>query len=440
MTEQKSLKRLVRDRMARTGESYTTARRHVLANAGRVAAPPPPPGLVRDYPEFGGGQHHLSTLLAHLLRQAGHSAPHTGQPYGETLLAGLAGGIGFMYMVFEYQDMPPLMTIVAQHHPAPWLPTALDHLGIGYAEEHGTSAKAARAALDKALADDRPVYCEVDRTRLPWHGTEPAAYADPYPVVVAGRHADTVYLDDTAVTPQPMPEAEFAAAWAAHKKGRHRRLTAAPAAGAAPVDLAAAIRAALALTVSHLTGPVLGNNFDVNFGFSGMRKLAEQLRDERGKAGWAKRFGAPVPFFHGLRRLYECLEEQYTAPGATRPLYADFLDEAAGTRGGRPQWTEAAALFRESGAHWSRLAARALEVTAGLGEYAELAEQRLALMMREGRAAVDRIRELTARIDALGTGAGEPAVDRRQELFAEFADLVDAARTAEERAVQLLRP
>ncbi len=61
-------------------------------------------------------------------------------------------------------------------------------------------------------------------------------------------------------------------------------------------------------------------------------------------------------------------------------------------------------------------------------------------MMREGRAAVDRIRELTARIDALGTGAGEPAVDRRQELFAEFADLVDAARTAEERAVQLLRP
>ncbi|MGN9837045.1 hypothetical protein ACTMTI_02865 [Nonomuraea sp. H19] len=33
MTEHKHLKRRVRDRMARTGESYTTALRHVTARA-----------------------------------------------------------------------------------------------------------------------------------------------------------------------------------------------------------------------------------------------------------------------------------------------------------------------------------------------------------------------------------------------------------------------
>ena len=46
-------------RAARTGESYSTARRHVLARAGHSG-----------YRTFGGGQHHESTLLAHLLDQA----------------------------------------------------------------------------------------------------------------------------------------------------------------------------------------------------------------------------------------------------------------------------------------------------------------------------------------------------------------------------------
>src|SRR4051794_36965411 len=103
MTEQQQFKKLVRDRMARTGESYTTARRHVVAKAARAAAPPLPEGLLAGYDRFGGGQHRQSTLLAHVLRQAGHRAPHSGEPYSEAMVCGLAGGIGFMYAVFEYK-------------------------------------------------------------------------------------------------------------------------------------------------------------------------------------------------------------------------------------------------------------------------------------------------------------------------------------------------
>jgi hypothetical protein len=438
MTERKHLKQLVRDRMARTGESYTTARRHVVTKAARDSAPVLPDGIVPGYDRFGVGQHHASSLLAHLLRQSGEVAPHTGQPYGEALLAGLAGGIGFMYAVFEYKGFPPLLTIVAQHHPAPWLPTALDHLGIGFTEAHSTSTPSALAALDKALGAGQPVYCEVDRTRLPWHGCAPAAYAEPYGVVVAGLSGPTRYVDDLAVSPQPLPRNDFGAAWAAPKKSRHLRLTVHK--GPSAVDLAGAVRSALVMTVAHLTGPVLGNSFDVNFGFSGMRRLAGQLRDARGKLGWTARFGAPVPFFHGIRRLYECLEEQYTAPGATRPLYADFLDEAAEILGA-PRLAEAAGLFRESGALWSRLAARAGEVSTGLGGYAELAEERLSLMLRQGRAAEAEIRALTVRIDELATESARAdplGGDGRRALFHELADLVDTARTREEEAVQLL--
>src|SRR5262245_55501415 len=125
MTEQKKLKNLARARVARTGESYTTARRHVMAKRPASGQP-----LNAGYPGFDAGEHHDSTLLARLLEQAGVRAPHTNQPYTEATLTGLAGGIGFMYAVFEYKEWAPTLTIVAQHHPQPWLRAALGNLGL----------------------------------------------------------------------------------------------------------------------------------------------------------------------------------------------------------------------------------------------------------------------------------------------------------------------
>jgi hypothetical protein len=215
MTTHRDLKRLARERAARTGESYTTARRHVLARAG-----------------------------------------HTGEPYSETTLCGLAGGIGFLYAVFEYRDLPPIVTIVAQHHPAPWAPAALGRLSIPFEERHSTSARAAEDDLRALLAGARPVHCVVDRGGLPWHPAKTLA-TDPYPVVVAGRRDHHYLLDDEAARPRELVAGDFVAAWTAHRKGRHQRLVVGSPAGT--VDLAAAMRDAITTTVAHLTGPVLGN-------------------------------------------------------------------------------------------------------------------------------------------------------------------------------------
>ena len=436
MTEHKHFKKLVRERMARTGESYASARRQVLSAAAREHVPALPSGLVPGYHQFGGGQHRLSTLAVHLLRQAGYTAPHTGEPFTEAMVAGLGGGIGFMYAVFEYQGWPPIMTIVAQHHPEPWLPAVLWRLGAGYTQEHSTAAKPASAALHRALDGGRPVYCTVDMTALPWHAGQPSYSEVPYEVVVAGRYDGTLHLDDSSVVPLALPEEDFVRAWGRHKKGRHHRIVLAPA--AAPVDLRAAVRDAIATTVAHLTGPVLGHSFDNNFGFSGMAKLAAQLRDTRTKTGWARRFGSPVPFFHGVRRLYECLELQFTAPGATRPLYADFLDEA-GPVLGASVLGEAATLVRESGAAWSRLASRAAEASTGLGAYTELCEERMLLLLTRGRDATDELQALAAKITELTEAyTDQLGEDGRSALFAELADLVDTAREHEEQAVALL--
>ncbi|WP_190620127.1 BtrH N-terminal domain-containing protein [Streptomyces venezuelae] len=332
---------------------------------------PKPAGLL--YEDFGTGRHRESSLVRHAL----------GSVYEEELVAGLAGGIGFMYFVFEYAGHPPLLTIVAQAHPDPWVEAALDRLRVPYEVTHGSRPRWDR--VHAALDAGRPVFCTVDRSRLPWHGGTPdeMAAADPYTVVLAGYEGDSLYVEDGAPAAYRITAREFGEAWTGHRKGRHRMLVpSGPAVGDPDVD------GAVAATAARLTGPVLGNRFDVNFGFSGMEKLAAQLRDVRTRTGWERRFGSPEAFLAGTRRLYACLEEEWTAPGATRPLYADFLDRA-----GRP---EAAALFRDSAGNWSRLA--------------ELA-----------RAA-----------------APDADAPERRVLFDELAGLVDGSLALERRAVALL--
>ncbi|THA86340.1 BtrH N-terminal domain-containing protein [Streptomyces sp. A0592] len=309
---------------------------------------------VLVYEDFGAGRHREASLIRHA----------TGGIHDEELVAGLAGGIGFMYFVFEYTGRPPLVRIVAQAYPEPWVQVALGRLGIPY--EATRAMKPRWGRVRAALDEGQPAFCVVDRSSLPWHQAEPDAEltgADPYTVVIAGYDGDDLLIEDGATTPYRIDREEFAVAWTAHRKGRHQLIV-----PTGPPEGEPDVAGAIASTVAHLTGPVLGNEFDVNFGFSGMERLAAQLRDTTTGAGWERRFGgSPAAFRSATGRLYSCLEEEWTAPGATRPLYADFLDLV-----GHP---EAAAIFRESARHWSELAALARNAAPEAG-----AEERRALL------------------------------------------------------------
>ncbi|GAA0924316.1 hypothetical protein GCM10009558_106020 [Virgisporangium aurantiacum] len=355
MTEHRDLKRLVRERMARTGESYSTARRHVTARQPQRSA------------------HRESALVARLLSDAGQLAPHTGEPFTEAMVCGLAGGIGFLYAVFEYKGLPPLVTLVAQHHPAPWAPAALRRAGVASTEAHSGSPAPATTALRRDLDAGGTVLCTIARGRLPWHPDDPFD-ADPYPVLVTAGTGDDIMVDDGTGTPRTLPLETFVTAWSAHRKGRHHRLVVTGERTGDP-----AVRDAIATTVAHLTGPVLGNAFDVNFGLSGLERFASQLRDERTKTGWARRFADPDALAAGLRRVHDCVERELTAPGATRPLYAEFLDEAATIVDLPPAPADA---YREAGARWHRLASAALTAShmreTALSRLADLADDVLA--------------------------------------------------------------
>jgi hypothetical protein len=356
MTERKGLKKVVRERMGRTGESYTTAHR-------QVAHPRRPAGLVPGYPRFGRESHHDSSLVRHVLAQAG-------LPLSEAMVCGLGGGIGFLYATFAYAGLPhPLLTIVAQHHPAPWAPEVLNRLGVAHTEQHSSSTAAALTKLRRCLESDRPALCTVDRTQLPWHpGRSVMEAADPYLVVVAGLDGDTFYVDDRDPEPHAIDAAAFGTAWAGHKKGRHAMLALDGPVG--PVDLSGAVTSAVATTVAHLTGPVLGNAFDVNLGLRGLSKLATELGGT-GRTSWAHRFGSEVGFAHAMARLDECLQREYTAPDATRPLYADFLDEAAALS---PVDPSAARLFRQSATSWAAITAEARTASDPAAAFPRLAE------------------------------------------------------------------
>jgi hypothetical protein len=350
MTEQHSLKKRIRERMSRTGEGYTAAHRQILGERPRHTHP----GSVPGYPAFGSEQHAPSALCSHML------AVH-GVEVSEPMAFGLGGGIGFLYAVFEYKQVAhPLLTIVAQHHPQPWLEAVAEHLGVELSTATSSTPGTALRKLDGVLAGGAPAMLTVGRGSLPWHGdARPEEAADAYPIVLAGRADDRYLVDDVAPEPQFLTREELGAAWSAHRAGRFRLVTLRPAAAAA--DLATAVRASIATTTAHLTGPVLGNSFDVNMGLSGIERLLADLEDTTAKKGWSRRFGTPEAFAVGMTRLAECLTWAHTAPAAGRSLYGTFLEEAGPVAG--LGLDAAAKTAQDAGTQWAGIADTAAAAT-----------------------------------------------------------------------------
>ena len=415
MTRSKHLKDAVRARMARTGERYTTAHRHLTGAASR----PAPSDVVPGYAVFGGGRHHDSALLTNVLAAAGVVAAHDGAPLDEPMVAGLAGGVGFMYFSFSYAGELPTMTIVPRLHPRPFLAGALERAGIGHRVVETTSAAKAARELDAALDAGRAPICTVDRAALvhqAWADRFPGA--DPYDVAVVGRRNDVVLIDDECLEPIAVPVGAFAAARAGHRKSRHRMLVVEP--GDGPVDLAPAMRAAIAVTVHDLTEDVMPGNFAGNFGLRGLAKWADAVADRRGPKGWARLFDSGPAFGHAMRRLHDCLTHDYSSAGAMRPLYAEFLTSAAALTAD-PALAEAAEGYARAGQLWTAIADAALD--GEMASYRSLVERRFELLLGRGAEAAEELDALAGEVAALTAGLEVSRADRlaRLDAIAELA-------------------
>ena len=104
MTAHKHLKERIRARMARTGESYTTARRHIL-NA-----------LPASEYQLLGGLHPDAHAIAGVLANRGLLHPGTGQPLSEAMVLGVGGGLGAGYILWEFKQHASATMVLGLHN------------------------------------------------------------------------------------------------------------------------------------------------------------------------------------------------------------------------------------------------------------------------------------------------------------------------------------
>ncbi|MEZ6017793.1 MAG: DUF4872 domain-containing protein [Planctomycetota bacterium] len=437
MTDHKSFKRRVRERMAKTGESYTTARRQLLP-AGALDAGPREdfPGLLPGCEHFG-GVHGDTAVLCNAFEQAGIVSPHDGRPFSEAMLFGLCGGVGFMYFVFEYKGHPPILSFVPRHWSLcdEFSEGAFERSGVRVTRKTSGAPGPAAKALDEALKRGRTAICTVDPVRLPWLAL-PSMWAggSAQLVGVCGVDGDTALIDDRCRRPSRLPLDQLALARASYKKAKQRLVTID---GSDPAyDLAQGIRAALAETLRVFEeGKVKG--FESNFGFAGLAKWARMLTDAKDKKAWRKVFTTKEHVNFALRRVYECIAFETTPPAGGRPLYADFLDEAADVTGDETL-REASVLVRRSAVLWDEIAELALPDDDPVRARSKQIVESIGDALREdGSRAAEVIAALRAELPELSKQATLEPADAHA-VFDAMAERVEAILALEREAFGML--
>lgn len=381
MTQQKHLKARVRARMAKTGERYAAARRHVVASAqpggrgdgvdARDGDPPPGDGAAvaaetanlalaatLHFP----GSIPATTALRTLLAAAGVRDPSTGAPLSEAMCFGIAGGIGIGVFAFNYAREGFASLFLAGRHrwqdDLGYLTRAADRLGVASAiVEHG-GAKAAAAALEASLAEGRPIVAWVDAASLP-HRAMPAAWqGGSYHVITVHAidpEAGVAWIGDLADDLIPVPSADLAAARARIKQQKHRLLyLESPGRAETTPDLGPPVRDGLRACHEGLTGAEGIGTARGNFSLSALDTLARRM-DGGGKDGWAVVFPRGSRAWTALTSLHDFVEHYGTGGGLSRPIFADFLAQAA-ERLGDPRLADLGRRYAGLGAAWTDLA------------------------------------------------------------------------------------
>ncbi|POH57604.1 BtrH N-terminal domain-containing protein [Arthrobacter glacialis] len=313
--------------------------------------------------------HWDSGLWTRVLATSGVRNPFTGGPYSEAMLAGLAGGIGFMIFTFEYKETTTA-SVVTRFHPGPYTENLLRRSGAGVNIQQTGSATLAQARLDAALDSGVPAVVRLVRGKLPWAASDALADMDSMDVAVVARDGDGYLVDDGGGRLERIAPEELAQARGARKADKHWQAHVVQGSGGEPTGeilTKAVLRQTIAETAHALltqqAPPGIPPGYANNFGILGMEQWALRLRDTSTKRGWTRIFGDPQRSQAGLGMLHGLLAgKRFSGPGALRPLHAQFLREVAmlgdGASGdGLPTALgQVGAQYKELGELWDELA------------------------------------------------------------------------------------
>ena len=346
MPRDKNFKGLVRGRMAKTGESYTTARSHLRTRVPDATGPT-------------GGTDPDAAALARALAAAGVVDPATGRPLSPHLLFGTGGGIGFAYLVFAYPGWTNVHVDgrfnALYFEKAGFAETACARLGVRLRVQQLSTVEIAERRLGQALEVGGEVMLTLDLVRLPGHTPPvPAPYV-PHHVTVTGD-GDALTVTGLTGGPVVMSLREVVEArWTGAKKygGLFTVEAPGPAAHNLPVaiKLPDVVAAATRRTAECLLEPSR-TRFDGSFGVGGIRKWARLLTDDRDAKGWPRLFPDPDSRLRALASVARGLGGADPATAGARWFYAAFLAET-----GYP--AAAVEAYRDLGRRWAALAALA---------------------------------------------------------------------------------
>lgn len=433
MTKQKQLKRLVRQRMEKTGERYAAARRHVV---GAIAPPERSAGPERFHRP---GSVPATTALRVLWAASGVEEA-LGTPLDEPLALVVAGGVGAGMFAFHYEEACVSTFFVAGRHlwqdDLGYLVRACERAGLApRVAETGGAAKA-RRELDQALAAGRPAVAWVDHAHLP-HRAAPASWSGGGYHVVPVYRADeeSVCYGDLTDAPIECSREAFETARARIAKQKNRVLTLEPAGRVpAPPKL---VRGGLAACVEGLTKARMKN-----FTLRSFHDWADALSGSTAKSGWQRVFPRGRALWQALTSVHDFVEHYGTGGGLVRPLFAEGLGRVAEILGDDP-WRALAERYAALGRGWSDLADAALPDDVPLLRRAkELAAERSELVAAGEPAGPERIRAIWTELARLGDEAAAdfPLDEARCEALR--ADLQARLRVlcdGEEAALAALR-
>jgi len=359
------------------------------------------------------------------------------------MLLGVGGGLGGGYWLFEFTGAPKALVLGARHrwHQAHLFMSALcERLGLPLTVHETAGARSAEAHLSAALAAGRRPIAWVDQASLPYMslGSQWEKFWI-HIVGVRGVDAETgaILVDDRAAEPWPVPAGTFAHARKAITSNKHRLMVPEPLTTPLTLEqLQAAILDGIRVGTDELLHPPIKN-----FGLPAFGKFADMVANTRQKKGWPAVFAAPAELLWALGGVHHGIETNGTGGGAFRPMYAEFLAEAAAVVR-RPGLDEAAAAYREIGAEWSALARTALPDSEPLlRRTRELAREKDRLFVEEGPRALERLGAIAAET----TQIEEEAAGGLALSAAEITDLLQDLRVrllaivaAEERAATAL--
>lgn len=431
MTTRKQLKNRVRSRMARTGESYTTALRHTTApghTTGTVVAEPP------ATPWLTGGVDPVAASLAHVF--AHHGVRAGGAPLTEALLFGIAGGPGAGYILWEFErdgSRPVVIGFASQWQYIDRAPlAALERLGVPVHVHRTGGAVGATRELDASLAAGRPALVWPDRV-IAGYRHLPAALdgMGGHVVVVHGQEAGSYLVDDRTVAPIAVPIEQFGAARA--RVGSYRNLLMAPAPdGDVPAaTLEDAVRSGIADCAERLS------RTSTSFSLPAWAKWARLMTDAKNAKGWPQVFADGRGLVGALASIWECASPAGMTGGHLRDLTADFLD-AAGPVLAVPV-DGAVAAWRVAAAAWQAVADTALPID--VPEFERLRTLTVAVQesitadgdagRAEAAAAAAQLWELRADLDP----APPLSPEQQADLFAAIGAALRTVHTAERAAV-----